>query len=319
MKVNQLNLGFLIILTFITITAILIVINYYFKLKKVLDRAKDAINHIIPRLTHSQYVNIVYPDWNTHFTHDRYTPELASFMGTLLLSAYNASGGYDPRWAKHMKAHARIGKTGFVIKMHDNTWLFIFRGTMNKEDIVLDFEFSQSPFLGSTAKKQLLVHTGFNEQWQASLNDFEAVKEQIGKDATIYLAGHSMGCGGAAFAAVALSEVVDQANLVLYLFAPPRIGNRQFMKELTEKVPNQYALINRQDIIPCVPPNNCATLSHTYLYDNFSKVVYLDLQTNSMIDNHQINSYLYAIDPKVKANKPASVLWCDEPKLLVSL
>lgn len=312
MKINQINLVFLVLILFIIVTTIIVVVTYYLKVKQLLSKVTQTINHIIPKLEHSEYKHIEYPDWDTHFEFDRYSNELASFLGTCLLSAYNIAGGYKPRWAHHMRLHQQIGRNGYVVKMREREWIFIYRGTMNREDVWTDFKFAQVPYKDSSSSRPLLAHQGFHDLWTAAQDSFDAVKGELKNGDKVYIVAHSMGCANALFSSLELSEVVGKNNITTYLFAPPRIGNQHLMAEYKERVPNSYALINRQDIIPSIPPNNCSTLSHTYVYDNLPGAVYLDLQTGSMIDNHHVTSYLYAIDES-EENRPSTVMWRNEP------
>ena len=313
-KVAQVNLVFTILILFLLLSIIFVVINYYLKLKGTLSKVVDTFKSIIPKLEHHEYKKITYPHWGVQHYSPNFNLDTAILLANFGLSAYNLAGGYDPRLPNHIEFIRRIGGNGYLFKK-DKEHILVYRGTLYKEDLWTDFDVSQRP-LPHPGERKALVHRGFYDLWYKSRNDLRELIDELTDEFPLYITGHSMGTATATLSALYLAPRI-KSPIVLYNFAAPHLGDGELMGLLQQTLPNNYSIQNSQDIIPYLPPNNCATLSHTYLYDNYPNVIHLDLQTNSMVDNHHLTSYLYALDQS--SEKPSSVIWNRPIKRAVEL
>ena len=75
----------------------------------------------------------------------------------------------------------------------------------------------------------------------------------------IYIAGHSLGAALATISGLHISQTLDdigqkgKANVSLYTFASPRVGNQDFTKECSKSF-RTYRITNSEDIVPGVAP-----------------------------------------------------------------
>ena len=76
------------------------------------------------------------------------------------------------------------------------------------------------------------------------------------------------------------------------MFAPPRLGNYDFIKEMDHHVSDNWAIINSSDIIPELPPVTLPTIGNNWIYDNWSNKILIDIQYGSIILNHKLSTYI---------------------------
>lgn len=69
----------------------------------------------------------------------------------------------------------------------------------------------------------------------------------------VLITGHSLGGALATLAARDVAELRPDADVRLYTFGSPRVGNRAFAAEVARLVPHTYAVINVRDPVPRVP------------------------------------------------------------------
>jgi len=124
-----------------------------------------------------------------------------------------------------------------------------FRGTevTKKMDIKIDAEaFKASVYEGR-------IHKGFAEAYKSiEIQVLKAVKSKKIEDLPLYITGHSLGAAVATVATQYLERDKDLRNQIAacYTFGSPRVGNREFDRDLKSSV---YRVVNTTDIVTVVP------------------------------------------------------------------
>ena len=140
----------------------------------------------------------------------------------------------------------------YVFQMKDTT-VIAFRGTSSYMDAFTDLN-AFSTILPSfffvkssvTNNNDIKVHAGFLKQY-ISLR--KQILENIKRE-KIIVTGHSL---GGALSQIAALELSSFADLSCITFGSPRVGNKEFAKFLSEKVPNNLAIVHKLDPIPQLP------------------------------------------------------------------
>ena len=172
---------------------------------------------------------------------------LAAELSRLVYSNYTdveiylRENGYD-----HWAWFDVDGTQAFSCRKHKSTEIFItFRGTEPKQitDILADAKAWRKP-----AREKGLVHFGFAQALDKVYDKIvHWIDEQKLDDATITCTGHSL---GAALATIMASRL--DAN-ELYTFGSPRVGNRDFVKEMKKNGVKHYRFVNNNDVVTRIP------------------------------------------------------------------
>ena len=172
---------------------------------------------------------------------------LAAELSRLVYSNYTdveiylRENGYD-----HWAWFDVDGTQAFSCRKHKSTEIFItFRGTEPKQitDILADAKAWRKP-----AREKGLVHFGFAQALDKVYDKIvHWIDEQKLVDATITCTGHSL---GAALATIMASRL--DAN-ELYTFGSPRVGNRDFVKEMKKDGVKHYRFVNNNDVVTTIP------------------------------------------------------------------
>ena len=172
---------------------------------------------------------------------------LAAELSRLVYSNYTdveiylRENGYD-----HWAWFDVDGTQAFSCRKHKSTEIFItFRGTEPKQitDILADAKAWRKP-----AREKGLVHFGFAQALDKVYDKIvHWIDEQKLDDATITCTGHSL---GAALATIMASRL--DAN-ELYTFGSPRVGNRDFVKEMKKDGVKHYRFVNNNDVVTTIP------------------------------------------------------------------
>ena len=172
---------------------------------------------------------------------------LAAELSRLVYSNYTdveiylRENGYD-----HWAWFDVDGTQAFSCRKHKSTEIFItFRGTEPKQitDILADAKAWRKP-----AREKGLVHFGFAQALDKVYDKIvHWIDEQKLDDATITCTGHAL---GAALATIMASRL--DAN-ELYTFGSPRVGNRDFVKEMKKDGVKHYRFVNNNDVVTRIP------------------------------------------------------------------
>ncbi len=140
----------------------------------------------------------------------------------------------------------RYSVFGFIARM-DEGIVFVFEGTQDLEDVVIDLQFATTvPYKDHPTAR---VHEGF---WKA----YSSVRDEIlmiannSKD-TLYCTGHSLGAAMATLLAVDMHETIGK-RCIMYNMGSPRVGNREFSYLLRDSV--NHRVTHWNDPVPHLPP-----------------------------------------------------------------
>jgi predicted lipase len=286
----------LLIICIILLFLIFLVLNVYIRWKDLKKKAKNITSQfakIIPHMENAEYKHINYLNKLRSNLHSKFSISTAQFLVNCIMSSYNISGGFDPRLPDNMELISTIGDNGHLYK-YDNVYIISYRGTMSNGDLIADFDFSQTTFIGrnfiSASSPQILVHRGFFNLWKKNLDSLYAAIKKIPLKSTLLITGHSLGSAMAAFTALDLAnKYLD--NIKLYMFGPPRIGNNLFTMALQKNINHNWAVINARDVVCELPPPNFSMLGTLWLYDDYKNIYRGDYETGETIGNHHLESY----------------------------
>lgn len=223
----------------------------------------------------------------------------------------------------------------------------VFRGTMNPAEWISNFKITQrsyekveSPVLPKRRDSQNIspqelgkVHRGFYITYTRpdpgnfidkliDLNpknnapSMRDVAEKILNDpqkcpqgSPLFVTGHSLGGALATLSAlhIHIAKTIPFENPILYTFASPRVGNRQFARQFDKF--ECYRVVNSEDIVPVVPlPTLLLALGRTPLrevapykakcsltrldYEHIGQPIYFTVQNGYVSENHIIPTYM---------------------------
>jgi predicted lipase len=148
--------------------------------------------------------------------------------------------------------------------LKDRTLYFVFRGTNDAQDALVDIDLKRVPFFEGLKQSHIKVHGGFKKQ-------FDALKEPILKTLTKYMKqvetvqfiGHSLGGALATLFAghVArfhrgyVDETKHEIKVVCHTFGSPRVGNKHFARWFQEnvKASDCARIMNLKDPVAQIP------------------------------------------------------------------
>tara|TARA_B100000927_G_C16430866_1_gene455496 strand:- start:308 stop:1066 length:759 start_codon:yes stop_codon:yes gene_type:complete len=179
--------------------------------------------------------------------HPKY-PNKAFLMATLSGAAYSDPEDAQKTFKKWgYPNHRFIDKDGaqcYVI-WNDAHAIIIFRGTEPKEfsDIKADLNAFQSK-----SKSKGDVHSGFQGEIDKVWDDLSFTLADL-STRQLHITGHSL---GAAMATICASRLVYKFRIhCLYTFGSPRVGDKRFVRNLTNLM--HYRVVNNNDIVCKVP------------------------------------------------------------------
>ncbi|KAG1690057.1 hypothetical protein DVH05_028395 [Phytophthora capsici] len=148
-----------------------------------------------------------------------------------------------------------------------------FRGSMDVTNWL-----DNLTFLKRRAYKEfpgVLVHQGFYWAYRSVALQVVDTLQKLRKEhpqATLMVAGHSLGGAVAAICAFELEYVEKMPVGALYTFGQPRVGNTNFSGRLRNASMEVYRLTHFQDTVPHLPPTwtGFEHTSEEIFYDEFS-------------------------------------------------
>lgn len=329
MRADRLNLTITIIFFTFFVLVVLVVYRKWKKTTKVVKIFRSKICDIVPQMSHPHYVDLSYsllghpPPPTKRILKGKmeteFNMEMAKNLISAVMSTCNIYNKFDPQLPDYIKHIGKVGEHGSLYQMkgmNPPVQILAFRGTQSKRDILTDFDFTQTLFKGngfiSSNKNKALVHHGFYNLWLSHKDPLEAMAKEI-KDGTLYVTGHSLGSALATYSALDLKYRLPNVNVVLYVFAPPRVGNDVFMDILEKAIPHHWAHINVRDVVCELPPSNCPTFTATYLYDDYRNIYRSDYQSGEIVTNHHLETYAHCLnnvktDPSPVWNRPSMII-----------
>jgi predicted lipase len=146
--------------------------------------------------------------------------------------------------------------------LKDRTLYFVFRGTNDAQDALVDIDLKRVPFFEGQKQSHIKVHGGFKKQ-------FDALKEGVLKTLTKYMknvetvqfVGHSLGGALATLFAGHVARFhrgfVDgfqrEIKVVCHTFGSPRVGNKHFARWFQENVRDCARIMNLRDPVAQMP------------------------------------------------------------------
>jgi hypothetical protein len=100
------------------------------------------------------------------------------------------------------------------------------------------------------------ITKGFRDIYVNLRDDIINGLKECPKDANVYITGHSL---GSALATLAIPDILnnthftDPQKIVMYTFASPRCGNRDFAQAMSKTGVQHWRIANTEDIVPSLP------------------------------------------------------------------
>ncbi|HSH04668.1 MAG TPA: lipase family protein [Anaerolineae bacterium] len=189
----------------------------------------------------------------------------------------------------------------FVAQDDKGTTYLVFRGTSSTDDFVKDAQARQKEY--DLVPNYGLTHAGFVTLYK-SMADYvaEALTRVERPITSIYVTGHSLGCGLSTCAVPHLIHLPFIQELGVPVFhynlASPRVGDRAFAQAYNGNGVPTYRVVNTCDLVPEVP----SAIFGRELYEHVGIPVNFTAQYGSLVGNHSAHdSYLYALQ---HANAP---------------
>lgn len=131
-----------------------------------------------------------------------------------------------------------------------------FRGTVSDADWDTNLDFFRSE-ASAICGKDCKIHGGFLDSWMGVsdlvIDNWQDLQDQYPGYITI-VTGHSLGGALAHVCAAALKRTSPAADISLYTFASPRVGNQVFAKFINKNfVRKNYRVTHLNDPIPRLP------------------------------------------------------------------
>lgn len=133
---------------------------------------------------------------------------------------------------------------------HSGTAIVIaFRGTANIIDWMTDAK------IGFVDIPHGKVHRGFNDALDSVWTELiEALNQMQVYAQSLWITGHSLGGTLATLAAARLSLDMHKPINGIYTFGQPRVGDRQFSREVDNELkPRYFRFVNNNDIVTRIP------------------------------------------------------------------
>jgi len=238
-----------IILLLISLVIVGIILSFYILSNQFIVNYKKTI---------AQHCENEKVEWNKTFIPftTKYQPENAAMLNEL---CYNVTrmNCPDMKWNKPSQFDITTPITGISPNNNSRNLygyalssksldvnIIAFTGTFSIDEWESDFDFKQV-VLGNGK-----VHRGFNSIYT---NVKDAIRKFIQKNPKkmLIVTGHSLGGALAVLGSYDLADL--DADVVMYSFASPRVGNNEFVNNFNSKVKHKYRVYNTSDIIPTVP------------------------------------------------------------------
>ncbi|CAG8616488.1 4773_t:CDS:2 [Ambispora gerdemannii] len=161
-----------------------------------------------------------------------------------------------------------VNKAYVAVNDQQKAIVVAFRGTADVDGFLEDSQFLFTDYPGAEGAK---VHAGFLNIFQnTNKNITNLVKEIVPKNPgyKVVLTGHSLGGTMAVFQLLEFVSIpgLSRDNLFVYTYGEPRIGNDVFAKYVEKQGINIFRIVNKNDIIPHVPPKALAYIHHSPEY-----------------------------------------------------
>jgi len=159
---------------------------------------------------------------------------------------------------------------GYVAKTSDGSIHVVYRGTDNLVGWIADADFKQTPYYSVAGAA---VHQGFFEITQNITAEILTLLQQAytTNSVDIVVSGHSLGAALSTLGALEIQTYFEKshetfANITLYNFGSPRVGNQAFAAYAQQQIPNTiWRMTNERDPVPHLPPESFFGLSYYHV------------------------------------------------------
>jgi predicted lipase len=191
---------------------------------------------------------------------------------------------------------------GFLLESPQDS-ILVFRGTQRMAEWLGNVYAVQRPYLDPNTGGELgLIHEGFRRIADSIIDPLavDAV-QKINPNKPCYVSGHSLGAALATLLAldIALKVPALQPQLRVYVYASPRVGNPDFVRQYAKILPNTYRITNLADLVPTMPPTKLRA-EFVHVGEEWSFVS----QGGDILPNHIVDTYRRAVNGEVETNQP---------------
>lgn len=185
---------------------------------------------------------------------------------------------------------------GFVLRAKDDSHaVFVLRGTMNMQEWLNNMNYRLVGF-HPLDKQWGRVHNGFRDIYKGLRGQIRQQVSELPSAMPLYFAGHSLGAAVAQLAAldIAIAHGARGDQLQVYGFAPPRVGDADFVEAYNTHVGTSYRVLNVCDVVPYLPSARVDTymdLTERPYADTKGPLTYVH-QMGNPIDNHVVSYHL---------------------------
>ncbi len=156
--------------------------------------------------------------------------------------------------------------------------IIAYRGTSDIQSFLQNFQVIQIPYSPSVPDAK--VHSGFFTTYNDTKDEITSLVKELVKDNPSYKVistGHSLGGTLAVFQTLDLicTPGLNPSNLLTYTFGEPRSGNDAFAKFIIDTGYEFFRVVNRNDLVPHVPPRQLQYVHYgpEYWIDPKNKIV----------------------------------------------
>ncbi len=178
---------------------------------------------------------------------------------------------------------------GFIAMSRTDIYL-VFRGTMTVHEFVRDFNITMSTYPYARCGK---VHDGFVQIYDKFRSSIRHCLKEIGSGKRLYVTGHSLGAALATLAVPDICSATSFKSPVVYTFASPRVGDRQFADQYNQLCRGRsFRVANTSDLVVSLPfPVPFLSFIGGF-FTHVDEPVEFTAQKEDAEKNHDIGTYL---------------------------
>jgi triacylglycerol lipase len=182
---------------------------------------------------------------------------------------------------------------GFIASNKMDIYL-VFRGTMTVREFVRDFNITMSTYPYAKNGK---VHDGFVQIYNTFRSSILDCLKIIGPGKRLYVTGHSLGAALATLAVPDICSATSFKSPVVYTFASPRVGDRQFAAEYNHLCKgHSFRVANSCDLVVSLPfPVPFLSFIGGF-FTHVEEPVEFTTQEEDAEKNHDIGTYLSSLE-----------------------
>jgi hypothetical protein len=215
---------------------------------------------------------------------------------------------YGNELSTDIDPHAgQIDSFGFLALSPTNELVAVIRGTATIWEWIHDAAFLMvsSPIPGLSG----FTEDGFTSIYRSLRTDkpttatcaVDAIKAHLSAGAakTVTVCGHSL---GASLATMLIADVAINSSCktpVGYTFASPRTGDHMFASSFNAIVPANYRIVNRQDLVPQLPP--ILPLPYEHVNTKYEMNPPFGKIKQNILCMHHMTTYLWLLEQQAGA------------------